>query len=97
MAALNGNGFSAAEVNMTTWKGGLGYKGVEYYTGPVKGLTLDLSNVMKDEITPIWNTIGIINGTIEDEVIVIGNHRDAWLIGNGPYYLYSYSGHDTEP
>jgi N-acetylated-alpha-linked acidic dipeptidase len=25
--------------------------------------------------------VGIINGTSPDEVIVIGNHRDAWLIG----------------
>ena len=25
--------------------------------------------------------IGIINGTIQDEVIVLGNHRDAWIAG----------------
>ncbi len=31
--------------------------------------------------TPIWNVIGIINGTIADEVIVVGNHRDAWVVG----------------
>lgn len=36
---------------------------------------------MEDEITPIWDAIGIINGTIADETIVIGNHRDAWIIG----------------
>lgn len=31
--------------------------------------------------TPIWDVIGIINGTIPDEVIVLGNHRDAWIAG----------------
>jgi N-acetylated-alpha-linked acidic dipeptidase len=29
----------------------------------------------------LWNVIGIINGTIPDEVIVLGNHRDAWIAG----------------
>ncbi|KAK8061425.1 PA domain-containing protein [Apiospora phragmitis] len=32
-------------------------------------------------ITPQWDVIGIINGTIPDEVIVVGNHRDAWIAG----------------
>jgi N-acetylated-alpha-linked acidic dipeptidase len=36
---------------------------------------------MEEKITPIWNVIGIINGTNADETIVIGNHRDAWIIG----------------
>jgi N-acetylated-alpha-linked acidic dipeptidase len=31
--------------------------------------------------TPMWNVIGVINGTISDEVVVIGNHRDAWIAG----------------
>jgi len=31
--------------------------------------------------TPLWNVIGIINGTIPDEVVVLGNHRDAWIVG----------------
>lgn len=29
----------------------------------------------------MWNVIGIINGTIPDEVVVLGNHRDAWIAG----------------
>ena len=33
--------------------------------------------------TPIWNVIGVINGTIPDEVVVLGNHRDAWVAGAG--------------
>jgi N-acetylated-alpha-linked acidic dipeptidase len=40
-----------------------------------------MSNVMKSTITPIWDVVGIINGTNADETILIGNHRDAWIIG----------------
>jgi len=29
----------------------------------------------------MWNVIGIINGTIPDEVVILGNHRDAWIAG----------------
>lgn len=36
---------------------------------------------MEGKITPIWNVIGQINGTNADETIVIGNHRDTWMIG----------------
>ena len=36
---------------------------------------------MEDKITPVWDVIGIINGTNADETIIIGNHRDAWIIG----------------
>jgi N-acetylated-alpha-linked acidic dipeptidase len=40
-----------------------------------------MSNVMNDTYGSIWNAIGIINGTLEDEVVLVGNHRDAWIIG----------------
>jgi N-acetylated-alpha-linked acidic dipeptidase len=60
----------------------LGYKGVEYNIGPSpEGLALNLVNEQDYTITPIWNVIGIINGSIPDEVVVIGNHRDAWIAG----------------
>jgi N-acetylated-alpha-linked acidic dipeptidase len=29
----------------------------------------------------MWNVIGIINGSIPDEAVVLGNHRDAWVAG----------------
>lgn len=29
----------------------------------------------------MWDTIGVINGSISDEVIILGNHRDAWIQG----------------
>ena len=31
--------------------------------------------------TPLWNVIGTIKGTIPDEAVVLGNHRDAWIAG----------------
>jgi N-acetylated-alpha-linked acidic dipeptidase len=45
------------------------------------GPYLDVQNMMEEVYTPIWNAIGVINGTNADETIIIGNHRDAWIIG----------------
>ena len=78
MQALDGNGPTGREVNRTKW---IGAANVSYSTGPTPGVTVKMSNIMRDEITPIWDAIGIINGTSEDEVVVIGNHRDAWIVG----------------
>lgn len=53
---------------------------MEYNIGPSE-LPLNLVNEQEYVTTPLWNTIGIINGTQSDEVIVLGNHRDAWIAG----------------
>lgn len=79
LAALNGFGTEGTEVNRTGWVGAI--PGVDYNTGEGSGAKISMVNEMADRITPIWNAIGIINGTNEDEVIIIGNHRDAWIIG----------------
>jgi len=42
---------------------------------------LNLVNEVEYITTPLWNVIGIINGSIPDEVVVLGNHRDAWIAG----------------
>ncbi|KAK5064267.1 hypothetical protein LTR84_000100 [Exophiala bonariae] len=76
--ALDNYGPSGAEVNRTNWVGKLN---ATYSTGPAPGTTISLSNVMEGKITPIWDVIGVINGTSQDEVIIVGNHRDAWIIG----------------
>lgn len=55
--------------------------GVTYSTGAGSSAKLALSNVMNNTYNTIWNAIGIINGTNEDEVVIIGNHRDAWIMG----------------
>lgn len=78
LAVLDGNGPSGEEMNRPTW---MGAANTSYSSGPAPGVIVSMHNVMEDVITPIWNVIGIINGTSEDEVLIVGNHRDAWMIG----------------
>ncbi|KAK6522826.1 hypothetical protein TWF281_002258 [Arthrobotrys megalospora] len=76
------------------WTGPVGYKTEE--VGAVEALKptgtgsdnptktlLHLENIVKYTLTPIWDVIGIINGSISDEIVVVGNHRDAWNAGAG--------------
>jgi N-acetylated-alpha-linked acidic dipeptidase len=82
LKTLNGHGPKASSFDKSWHGGGLDYKGVEYNIGPSPDhLTLNLVNEQDYVTTPLWNVIGIINGTIPDEVIVLGNHRDAWIAG----------------
>ena len=66
-------------MNRTKWVGAI--PGVDYSTGVGSGASLSLSNTMEDNYTTIWDAIGIINGTNQDEVVIVGNHRDAWIVG----------------
>ncbi|KAF5506389.1 putative glutamate carboxypeptidase [Colletotrichum siamense] len=79
LAALDGNGLSAEQVNRSSWVGAL--PDITYSSGPTPGATLDMVHFMNQTVAPTWDVIGVINGTKEDEVLVIGNHRDAWVIG----------------
>ncbi|KAI0178528.1 Zn-dependent exopeptidase [Hypoxylon sp. FL1284] len=83
LKALNGHGPQAKDFGeYWTRNAGLGYKGVDYNVGPSPdNLVLHLRNEQEYTTTPQWDVIGIINGTIPDEVIVVGNHRDAWIAG----------------
>lgn len=83
LTALNGHGPKSSDFNnYWTANQGLGYKGVDYNIGPSpEHVVLNLVNEQEYTITPMWDVIGIINGTIPDEVIVVGNHRDAWIAG----------------
>lgn len=83
LKALNGHGPKAKDFNQWwTRNTGLGYKGVEYNIGPTPDdVVVNLYNQQEYVITPLWNVIGVINGTIPDEVIIVGNHRDAWIAG----------------
>ena len=38
-------------------------------------------NNVDNKVTPVWNTMAAIPGHIKDEVIVLGCHRDAWVMG----------------
>lgn len=82
LKALNGHGPRAKDLN-EWWDRNLGLEddGVKYNIGPSPDVKLDLANMGEYKITPIWNVIGVINGTSQDEVVVIGNHRDAWIVG----------------
>ncbi len=61
---------------------GLLHKGVEYNVGPSPAHSaLNLYNEQDYVITPQWDVIGIVNGTASNEVIIVGNHRDAWIVG----------------
>lgn len=82
LKALNGHGPQASQFNEYWQGGGLQYEGVNYNIGPSpSNIVLNLVNQQEYTITPIWNVIGIINGTLSDEVIILGNHRDAWIAG----------------
>ncbi|KAK6338687.1 hypothetical protein TWF696_009499 [Orbilia brochopaga] len=70
------------------WTGPIGHSrdkngGAATPTGPVPPETtvLNLYVNMESGLSPIWDVIGVINGSISDEVVVIGNHRDAWCAG----------------
>ncbi|KAB8261387.1 hypothetical protein BDV32DRAFT_137511 [Aspergillus pseudonomiae] len=84
LKALNGHGPQASELS-TAWQGGqLGYLGVNYNVGPSPdGLTMNLVNTFQSYNVSVYNVVGTIKGEIEDEVIILGNHRDAWAAGAG--------------
>ncbi|KAK4999806.1 hypothetical protein LTR66_001230 [Elasticomyces elasticus] len=82
LKALNGHGPSITSFPESWQSGGLAHKGVEYSIGPSPDdVMLNLVNEQEYVTTPLWNVIGIINGSIPDEVVVLGNHRDAWIAG----------------
>lgn len=76
LEGLNGHG---KKPNKNDWVGEL--DGVKYFTGPNEDLTLNLYNKQTYNITELWNVYGEIKGELDNEVIIIGNHRDAWIKG----------------
>ncbi len=82
LKALNGHGPNVSKFNKYWQGGGLTHEGIDYNIGPTSdSLVLNLMNDQEYVTTPIWNVIGVINGSIPDEVIILGNHRDAWIAG----------------
>ncbi|KAI9056504.1 Zn-dependent exopeptidase [Trametes sanguinea] len=43
--------------------------------------TVKLVNHVHNRIMPIWNTMAAFPGHIHNETVIIGNHRDAWVMG----------------
>ena len=61
-----------------SWKGGLP---IEYRTGPGPA-KVRLRVRSDDAIRPIWTVTGAIRGSEKpDELVIVGNHRDAWIYG----------------
>lgn len=65
-------------VKIDGFKGEL--EGFDYSTGPSK-YELNLYNEQDYKITTLWNVYGEIKGEKSNEVVIVGNHRDAWIKG----------------
>jgi len=60
------------------WQGGLP---LTYHTGPGPA-TVHLKVEMDNQVCSIWNVIGKIKGSLlPEEMVIVGNHRDAWVYG----------------
>jgi N-acetylated-alpha-linked acidic dipeptidase len=56
-------------------------RGQRYRTGPGPA-TVRLRVKSDDRVRPIWTVTGMIRGRDRpDEVVILGNHRDAWIYG----------------
>jgi N-acetylated-alpha-linked acidic dipeptidase len=68
----------AGPVAPHSWQGGLP---ITYHVGPGPA-KLRVTVDMDDEIRPIWVVTGSIRGAEEpDQMVILGNHRDAWVYG----------------
>lgn len=83
LAELNGKGVKGLRLG-PDWVGKL--EGYDYSIGlsPKEEYDTPLLNLFNEQeysIIPIHNVFGTIKGINEDEVIIVGNHRDAWIRG----------------
>ncbi|OBZ76727.1 Glutamate carboxypeptidase 2 [Grifola frondosa] len=60
-------------------QGGLGES--QILDGRTSARKIRLVNHVDTKVTPIWNTMAAIPGHIKNETVVIGCHRDAWVMG----------------
>ena len=79
LALTQGRGVRAEEVRP---RFGGEIPGAEYWTGP-SALRVSMSNGMRHATRDVWNVYAVIPGRIDDERIMVGNHRDAWVFGAG--------------
>lgn len=65
----------------SSWQGGLTLEG-GYRIGDDSATKLNVDIEIDNQIGPIWDVIGTIEGAVEpDQLVLIGNHRDAWVCG----------------
>ncbi|KAG6615130.1 Glutamate carboxypeptidase [Phytophthora cinnamomi] len=64
-----------------SWQGGLSLPN-GYRIGDDEATVVNLDIEIDNKVGPIWNVIGTIEGSEEpDELVIMGNHRDAWVCG----------------
>ncbi|ODV62529.1 M28 family metallopeptidase [Ascoidea rubescens DSM 1968] len=79
---LNGHGLNPKKNNsFKNWLGDLYDSGYDYSIGPNPDFKLNLFNNQSYNFTPIYNIYGEFPGILKNEIILIGNHRDAWIKG----------------
>ncbi|KAF4575136.1 hypothetical protein EYR36_006492 [Pleurotus pulmonarius] len=52
-----------------------------HLNGKSSNTSVKLVNHVDTKVTPIWNTMAAIPGHVRDQVILVGCHRDAWVMG----------------
>lgn len=63
------------------WQGGLPFT---YHLGGTPAVTVHMALVQDAQLRTIWDVVGTIDGTDlaeQDNWVVAGNHRDAWVFG----------------
>ncbi|KJA29916.1 hypothetical protein HYPSUDRAFT_31952 [Hypholoma sublateritium FD-334 SS-4] len=55
--------------------------GKKRLSGRASQRSIRLVNRVDTKVTPIWNAMASIPGHIKNEVVIIGCHRDAWVMG----------------
>lgn len=84
LSKLNGHGPPAKELGNRWQGGGLEHYGVDYNVGPSPpGLSLHIVNAANILDVQVHNVVGTITGKTTDELVIVGNHRDAWGPGAG--------------
>jgi N-acetylated-alpha-linked acidic dipeptidase len=80
LSALNGHGPLAGDFNDRWQGGGLVSLGVAYNVGPSpENVVLNVYNNPDVWVGPVHDVIGTISGCVfPNEVVILGNHRDAW-------------------
>ncbi|KAG6873768.1 hypothetical protein C0995_011587 [Termitomyces sp. Mi166 len=58
-----------------------GEDGKKTLSGKASVSKIKLVNHVDTKITPVWNTMAAVPGHIKEEVVIIGCHRDAWVLG----------------
>ncbi|EPQ27743.1 uncharacterized protein PFL1_04880 [Pseudozyma flocculosa PF-1] len=77
LESLRGKGVPARDIN-DRMPGAL--PGIEYWTGPSDDVA-HVENHVDLEVRDIWNTYAVLPGLVDSEVVIMGNHRDAWTFG----------------